>query len=197
MFGIFVSTCTPVGPDRLSNDTDFLTGVLHWRTMNDKRCPHCETIKLISEFFPRKERPGQYSAWCRDCLKGNNRRYRNSEKGQKRNSEYRKSQKRRESLSRYNVSEKRKAVQQRYYATGRPAEYNQKRKVTDPIYHKRKVAQMAAERARDSGKLIPKPCEMSADGNCHGRIEMHHDDYDSPLDVHWLCARHHHLLGKK
>ena len=44
-------------------------------------------------------------------------------------------------------------------------------------------------KAKRDGVLIPGPCEVGDE--CWGRIEAHHDDYDRPLDVRWLCARHH------
>ncbi len=49
----------------------------------------------------------------------------------------------------------------------------------------------AVTSALREGKLIPGPCEHEADGVCKGRIEAHHDDYTKPLDVRWLCKRHH------
>ena len=51
-------------------------------------------------------------------------------------------------------------------------------------------------RARDGvkvalrrGLLVKQPCEVGID--CKGRIEAHHDDYSKPLDVRWLCTKHH------
>mgnify|MGYP000934382639 FL=1 len=35
-------------------------------------------------------------------------------------------------------------------------------------------------------------CEEASD-ECEGRIEAHHDDYEKPLEVRWLCAVHHGL----
>ena len=32
------------------------------------------------------------------------------------------------------------------------------------------------------GKLVSGPCE-----NCGGKAQMHHDDYEKPLSVVWLC----------
>jgi hypothetical protein len=44
---------------------------------------------------------------------------------------------------------------------------------------------------KQRGKLKVWPCE--ADG-CQDEPQMHHDDYSKPLEVHWLCARHHGYL---
>lgn len=43
------------------------------------------------------------------------------------------------------------------------------------------------------GKLLKRPCDECGDPN----VQKHHEDYDKPLDVKWLCAhchqRHHRL----
>lgn len=50
------------------------------------------------------------------------------------------------------------------------------------------------ERARDkarkalrSGKLIRQPCEVCGSE----RVNAHHEDYDKPMDITWLCPKHH------
>jgi hypothetical protein len=49
-------------------------------------------------------------------------------------------------------------------------------------------AHCRVKRAIDSGNLLRGPCEVCgvSDG-----VEAHHDDYDKPLDVRWLCTVHH------
>lgn len=37
------------------------------------------------------------------------------------------------------------------------------------------------------GKVEKRPCQVCG----AGRSEMHHPDYGKPLEVVWLCRRHH------
>lgn len=52
------------------------------------------------------------------------------------------------------------------------------------------VARKKVYLAVKSGRLTRGECERSGP-DCRGRIEGHHDDYDRPLDVRWLCRHHH------
>lgn len=52
----------------------------------------------------------------------------------------------------------------------------------------RRRAITAVTNAKFRGKLIPQPCEVCGTVE---RIEAHHDDYSKPLDVRWLCRKHH------
>lgn len=53
---------------------------------------------------------------------------------------------------------------------------------------KKKRAHELVSKAIKSGELIRQPCE-----ECQGvdHVIAHHDDYDKPLDVRWLCEDHH------
>jgi hypothetical protein len=59
--------------------------------------------------------------------------------------------------------------------------------------HREKVnARQALWRAVVSGAVVKRPCVVGI--NCDGRIEAHHHDYRKPLEVVWLCRRHHEAL---
>ena len=59
---------------------------------------------------------------------------------------------------------------------------------------RQKKYQESENRARDkvyhairAGKLVKQPCEV-----CGSElVEAHHDDYNYPLQVRWLCKKHH------
>jgi len=42
-------------------------------------------------------------------------------------------------------------------------------------------------RALKSGKLTRQPCQVCGEM----RVQAHHEDYSKPLDVMWLCTKHH------
>ena len=52
----------------------------------------------------------------------------------------------------------------------------------------KKAAHQAIQTALRNGGLLKKPCEVC--GNII-RIHAHHDDYEQPLNVNWLCHTHH------
>ena len=52
--------------------------------------------------------------------------------------------------------------------------------------HKRAAHWATSNTIRD-GRLIRQPCEVCG----HEPAEAHHDDYNKPLDVRWLCTTHH------
>ncbi len=61
-------------------------------------------------------------------------------------------------------------------------------------------AQGVVEKAIIKGILIPQPCEICGENPVFkdGRrgVQAHHDDYNKPLQIRWLCQNHHHEWHK-
>ena len=51
-------------------------------------------------------------------------------------------------------------------------------------------AHHAVHKAVKEGKIIKGECEFK-DWTCSATIQAHHEDYEKPLEVRWLCASHH------
>ncbi len=54
-------------------------------------------------------------------------------------------------------------------------------------YPKRVIANRAVSNAVRDGRLLKLPCSICGNEDSEG----HHDDYDKPLEVIWLCPKHH------
>jgi predicted RNA-binding Zn-ribbon protein involved in translation (DUF1610 family) len=69
------------------------------------------------------------------------------------------------------------------------AEINRRKKLLErQRYPEKFKARIIAQRAlRRRNKSADKSCEKCGDKE----VQMHHDDYSKPLEVRWLCRKHH------
>lgn len=83
----------------------------------------------------------------------------------------------------------------KYYETHKEEIAERRRASYDPEKAKLKrnrsaikiKARKAVYHAIRFGKLKKQPCESCGESKVHG----HHDDYNKPLEVRWLCQKHH------
>lgn len=72
--------------------------------------------------------------------------------------------------------------------------YRTRSKERNPVHE---AARRAVQVAIRAGRLVRQPCEKCGADKAHA----HHDDYDRPLEVRWLCRKHHdehhRLMGDK
>lgn len=127
-----------------------------------KVCSKCCSEKTTSEFYKNPRYSDGYQGVCRECQ---NKRMRELETSGARD----------EVVKRYRQSEKGRATKvknQADYAARHPK--------------KCKVHKIVG-RAIKAGKIERGDCMVCGAANAHA----HHDDYDKPFDIKWLCHKHH------
>lgn len=130
--------------------------------MNIKHCLTCNTDKPCSDFQLRAASKDGLSAKCRDCAKEYDRKRAMLPHRVKAREQYQKTEAGREALARA-------------------------RKKFIECNPKKRAAQIAVGNALRDGKINSSPCEVC--GN--PKAQAHHDDYNKPLEVRWLCTTHH------
>lgn len=66
--------------------------------------------------------------------------------------------------------------------------YGVSRQCIEQLINRRKLnARQTLNDAIGSGKIKAQPCTKCGDTNA----EAHHENYEKPLDVVWLCHKHH------
>ena len=130
-----------------------------------KKCFRCGIKKSIKEFYTHPETSDGHLGKCKQCCCIESRA--NREKRKDYYVEY----------ERHRFGESRRKEQ--------VLESQRRRRIVFPNKHKAYTAVRAAIR---NGNLTRQPCEICA---TTVKIEAHYDNYDRPLDVRWLCFKHH------
>lgn len=71
-------------------------------------------------------------------------------------------------------------------------ELKRKRQIKWEYQRKQERAVKKVREQIKAGKMTRKPCVVCGFSPAEG----HHDDYDKPLEVEWLCMKHHRALHK-
>ncbi len=168
-----------MGPSKVCSDCESVK-----EDVRQSYCNKCRSIRN-KEWAHRTGRASKYQTglcpcgaerkptqryFCTACKRENSRRY-NELKGQ--------TQANRDSFNAwYNANKE---------------EFKVKRK-EDHYYRLKNLARSTTNNAIASGILFRKPCEVCG---INMNVEAHHDDYTQPLNVKWLCIKHHKELHRK
>jgi ribosomal protein S27AE len=139
---------------------------------HSKECFKCNTIKPLDEFYKHSQMADGYLNKCKECNKKDSINNRNAK------------------IDYYRAYDLKRAKEPERYKTA--AAISTAWRQSDK---RRTKCHNAVTRAIRSGKLIRQPCVRC--GN--EKSLAHHEDYDFPLDVMWLCQpchkqRHKELL---
>lgn len=146
-------------------------------TSTVKTCFKCGAEKAITEFYAHPQMADGRLNKCKECTKkdvsenyrSNIGYYKEYERGRN------KLPHRVEAVKRYAKTPAGKAAHAR-------ALKNQRDRAPEKYR-----ARLATGNAIRDGRLIPQPCEVCG----QAKVDAHHDDYSKPLDVRWLCRKHH------
>lgn len=142
-----------------------------------KFCFTCQQDKPVNEFGKRTASPDGLAAKCKDCQRAYDKARANNPDRVAAREAYAKTNAGREARRR---AQRKYAEGHRQEATDRCRDYRAKNK-------KKSRAHDLVAYAIRIGTLIKQPCEVCGKDS----HVAHHDDYDKPLDVRWLCATHH------
>lgn len=142
-----------------------------------KRCRKCQRDLPLSEYYPHPKMADGHLNKCKSC--------------QKAASTARIEQKMKDPDWVVAEAERCRLKQQRRRDEGRdkisPSARSAVLKRHKEKYPEKKIARDAVNNAIRDGRLVKKPCEVCGSNDS----EAHHDDYSKPLDVKWLCSKHH------
>ncbi len=148
-----------------------------------KYCPKCETNKSLSDFSKSRCKKDGLQCYCKACQLIAQVAYRKTQAGKETGRRHSQTDTCKETSRRYNQTDARKES------------HREGSKVQRLNYPDKAKAHDAVSNAIRDGKLErPSHCESCFQEKfVHG----HHEDYNKPLDVDWLCIKCHFELHRK
>ena len=130
-----------------------------------KTCFKCGAEKPLTEFYKHKRMADGHLNKCKECTKRdvNTNRY--------------------EKLDYYQAYDRERSSEDHRVVARR--EYQPRYRSENPEKYK---AHTILNNAVRDGKVVKTACEVCG---ATKRVHGHHDDYSKPLDVKWLCTKHH------
>lgn len=149
-----------------------------------KRCFKCRKIKELKEYYTHSRMKDGLLNKCKDCTK----------KDVKENIASKKEYYRAYERERANLPKRVKAREE-YLKTRKGKEASRRGKAAWVKRNKdKRRAHSKVSTALRNGTLKKEACKICGSSI---RVEGHHEDYNKPLCVIWLCPKHHSELHKK
>lgn len=149
-----------------------------------KTCPVCREQRPVTAFACDRNRPDGLFRMCRTC-DANRQKKRWAENRERLIAKSRMRYRADLENNRAKSAERRRSERGKAINRQAVARYRERSSAKRAAHH-------AVRSALASGEIVkPSLCERAELGQCSGRIEAHHADYDKPLEVTWLCIHHH------
>ncbi len=130
-----------------------------------KTCFRCKATKPREDFYKKATTKDGLQAYCIECQKDIRRGICERDPGR---------------FRRYGVT----------YRARHATTYQERMKEYRKGNRAKQQAKASVAYAKKKGRLIPKPCAVCGST----RVDGHHPDYSKPLEVEWLCRKHHYEL---
>lgn len=131
---------------------------------DEKRCFKCGRSLPISEFYAHPMMGDGHLGKCKECARKDVRENRASKRLQ---------------YARYE--------RERFKRPERKRDMVRRSRLHREANPNKAKARAMVEREVLAGRLQRNPCEICGEPKTHA----HHDDYSKPLEVRWLCVKHH------
>lgn len=140
-----------------------------------KACSRCKTEKNESEFSKNRRNTDGLFYVCKDCSRECKKIWTEQNKEHLRN--YRETDSYKKSIHKYRSTNKCKERYKEYLEL-------------NPVAKQKLIVRQFTRSQIISKKIVKLPCQVCGEL----KSEAHHKDYNKPLEVVWLCRKHHREL---
>ena len=149
-----------------------------------KVCFKCHRLMPIDQFYRHQQMADGHLNKCKECTR------RDVQEARKRNIVHYRNYDFKRALDEARVEQRRLYMQTEAYKE------SHKKALTAQYYDPKNLIKRRARyntrQAIKDGRLVKQPCEVCGSIN----VQCHHEDYSNPLNVIWLCPKHHRWIHK-